>query len=133
MEDQKEFNEKLDEIRKDLFLEIRQWWGHRTPGYDGTIITNKGEVYKFRYCPEDEITSEEFRVYINKTKEIDEETINKIKTFAEENVVNKEFNDITIFDAGFTVAVRYEDVNKVVKNNIELYKLIEDYLKELGV
>ncbi len=49
MNSQKEFNDKLNEMRKKSIIEVSQWWGLRNAGYSGTIITNDKDVYKYQY------------------------------------------------------------------------------------
>ncbi len=49
MNSQKEFNDKLDEIREKSIIEVSEWWGLRNAGYRGTIITEDKDIYIYQY------------------------------------------------------------------------------------
>jgi hypothetical protein len=124
--------EKLEELRKNTFVELSSWGGlGPMPGNSGTIITNDNKIYYYHdyfrvpVDMEDRITKQE----ISEGKEVDQETINKLKEYIEKNLVGKEFPDQRIFDASFHVTINYNNQKIEIHNYTEiysdLYKIIE--------
>ena len=138
MENQKEFNEKLDKIRDNAIIEVSKWWGLRTPGCSGTLITKNKEVYLYQYYHiipkelEDKNTN-----FILKNKELNINEYNKVIKFIENEIVNKEFHDETIFDAGYNVTVNYNGTKKRIINNkgegdnLKIYDKAQQLVDEL--
>lgn len=129
-----EFNNKLKEIRENAILEEASWWGLRNAGNSGTIITKNKEVYSYqRYFMPKEIYPENEN-FISKNKELDINEYNKVIEFIENEIVNKDFSDKIIFDAGFDVIINYDGIKKIVKNDKEIYdkamQLIDELLKQ---
>ncbi len=133
---QEDFNNRLNEIRNDMVLEVSNWWGHEFAGYGGKIITNKREVYgySFHFRTPD---GEENKNSLEKIKDLSDEEYNRIIKFIEDEIANKEFEDNQIFDAGFDVVVNYNGINKKIRNNkgfgdnFGLYDKVDKLLKEL--
>ena len=116
--------EKLEELRKDLFIELKSWAGlSPMPGNSGTIITNDNKIYYYHdyfrvpVDMEDKITKQE----ISEGAEVDQETINKLKEYIEKNLVGKEFPDQMIFDASFNVTINYNNQIINIHNYHEVY------------
>ena len=137
MNEQEQFNKKLEEIRKDLLIEVSQWWGHKYSGYKGTIITNSKEVYEYQYyhiAPES--LDDESR-YIRKTKSIDDEGFQKICKFIEDEIMNKQFQGKSIMDAGYNVIVNYNGCKNEIKNNkgygnnIEIFDIAQELINKI--
>lgn len=129
-----EFNNKLKEIRENAILEEASWWGLRNAGNSGTIITKNKEVYSYqRYFMPKEIYPENEN-FISKNKELDINEYNKVIEFIENEIVNKDFSEKIIFDAGFDVIINYDGIKKIVKNDKEIYdkamQLIDELLKQ---
>ena len=137
MYEQKLFNEKLDEIRKNMILELQHGWGHMYAGYAGIIITNNKEVYEYQYyCRLPKDFGEE-EIYIKKIKDLNEDEFKKISSFIENEIISKEFTDKVIFDANYTVVVNINGISKTIKNNkgygdnLGLYDITEKLLNEI--
>lgn len=138
MEDQKEFNEKLDKIRNITIIEVNRWWGGKNSGYSGTIITENKEIYSYQYysiIPK-ELEGKNVN-FISKNKELNVEEYNKIKKFIENEIVDKEFYAEKIFDAGFDVIVNYKGTRKRIQNNkgvkdkLKIYDKVQILINEL--
>ena len=118
MEDKNVFDENLEEIRKISIIEVSHWWGLRHAGYSGTIITETKELYLYQYyhnIPK-ELESKNAN-FILKKKELSIDEFDKVINFIENEIVNKEFCNQRIFDAGFDVKVNYGETRKIIKNN----------------
>ena len=141
MQEQEKFNEELNEIRKDMMIELKEWWGSRFGGYGGTIVTQSKEVYIYQYyhrIPEN--MPEDFKkncIYIRKAKNLSESEFEKICAFIENEIIDKQFEIKMVRDAGYDIEVNYNGVNKVIINNksfgddLEVYDMAEKLLKEI--
>ncbi len=126
-----EFDNKLKEIRKNAILEVASWWGLKNSGNRGTIITKNKEVYSYQhYFIPKEINPENDN-FITKSKELDSNEYNKVIKFIKDEIVNKDFQDKRIFDAGFNVIINYNGIEKTVKNDEEIYDKAEQLIDEL--
>lgn len=134
MTEQKEFNNELNEIRKELLLELKHWWGLRYPGYTGTIITNKHKAYIYEFSKE---LSGDTKKYIKLKKELTDEEFEKVCTFVKNEVMPIEVTYRRLYDAGYDVVANYDGVKKVLSNykgtkeNPLIYDRTEAFLKEL--
>lgn len=126
-----EFYNKLEEIRENVILEVAHWGGLKNGGHGGTIITKNKEVYSYqRYNMPKEIYPGNDN-FIRKDKELDSNEYNKVIKFIEDEIVNKDFQDKQIFDAGFDVTINYNGIEKTVKNDNELYDKAKQLINEL--
>ena len=118
MENQKEFNEKLDKIRNTAIIEVNHCWGLKSAGYSGVIITENREMYSYQYYHSIPKELEGKNVtFITKSKELNIDEYNKMIQFIENEIINKYFCDVSIHDAGFNVIVNYNGTRKIIKNN----------------
>lgn len=119
MENQKEFNEKLNEFRKNTILEVSQWWGLKNPGYTGTLITKDREIYIYQFYINIPQELEDKKVnFISKSKKLNDDEFNNVINFIKGEILNKDFKDEMIYDAGFNVSINYGGTKKTIKNNI---------------
>lgn len=141
MNNENEFNgfkEELNKIRENEIIEVNSWWGFKNPGYEGTIVTQNREIYKYQYyhIVPDELKDKSYN-YIQKIKKLTVDEYEKVVLFIEEEIENKEFTNKIIYDAGYDVIINYNGTNKRIMNNkgfednIELYDKAEILLKEL--
>ena len=118
MNSKKEFIDKLDEIREKSIIEVSEWWGLQNAGYRGIIITEDKDIYEYQYYNNIPKELEGKNVnFISKNKSLNENGFSKITKFIEDEVINNEFKDEMIFDAGFDVTINYLGVRKKIKNN----------------
>lgn len=119
MENQKEFNEKLNEFRKNTILEVSQQWGLKNPGYTGTLITKDREKYIYQFYINIPQELEDKKVnFISKSKKLNDDEFNNVIDFIKGEILNKDFKDEMIYDAGFNVSINYSGNKKTIKNNI---------------
>ena len=137
MNGQEAFNNELNEIRSNMLIEVSHWWGHTYTGYAGTIITNNKEVYIYQFYHREPKEIEGKGKFINKIKELSESEFDRVVEFVKNEIIPKEFMDKRIFDAGYSVAVNYNGINKKINNNKgfddepEIYDLADKLLKEI--
>lgn len=113
--------EQIEEKRKDSYLELSYWWGHRYAGYAGIIITKNNEIYRYQeysIIPK-ELENEKVNFFMEDGS-ISNEVRNKLEKYIEENINNKQFPPLTILDAGWTVKI-YLDNEIVINNYKEIY------------
>ena len=107
--------EKLELLRKNLLVELSSWAGlSPTPGTSGTIITTDHKIYyyhSYRILKDNTIDES-----LSEGILINDEDYQKIEKYIEDHL-NKDFEYIKIFDAGFTIRTK----NKVITNHIEEY------------
>ena len=145
MNNEIEVQARLNSIRENAVIAINTWWGHEYPGYSGIIVTNNKEIYTYQYYFRVPKTLKETKVnffdsYIKKNKDLNNEEYNKIIMFIENEIVNKQFTDQMMYDAGFDLLINYNGINKNVKNNkgfgnnLGIYDkaemLLQEYIKE---
>ena len=137
MNEQELFNKELDEIRENSLIELSQWWGHMYGGYSGTIITKNREVYKYQYYHTVPNSFEGNAIFINKIRDLNEEEFERINTFIKDEIIDKQYTNEIMFDAGFTVVVDYNGIKKVIENNkgtekdLKIYDIAEKLLEEI--
>ena len=73
-------------------------------------------IYKYYYTIPEEL-KETNSNYITKVKDLTNDEYRKIIIFIENEIVNKQFTDQMIFDAGFDLLINYNGINKIIKNN----------------
>lgn len=130
MNNQKEYNEKLNKIRDRAILEVCSWWGLGNAGYSGAFITYNKEIYTYQYYQR---PSDINKNYITKRKLLNDEKYDEITKFIEEEIIGKRFNDEKILDVGFDVLVNYNGTKKIIKNNkgLDNNPMIYDKTKKL--
>ena len=134
--EQKEFNKKLDELRKNMIFELSNWWGHQFAGYGGRIVTSNKELYYYEFYHLT-LDYERNKGKIEKIKDLTDEEYARVINFIETEIKGKEFEDNRIFDAGYDVIVKYNGINKKIVNNIGfndnpgLYDKADALIKEL--
>ena len=135
---EQDFKEIIAKIRKNLLIEVKSWGGGRLgTSYSGTIITQNKEVYSYSHSFLNLTGEFQEEWSISKQKNLSAMQYDKIINFLETEVVNKEFIDNMIFDAGFDVIVNYKNVYKQIKNNkghgdnLGLYDKAEQLIKDL--
>ena len=130
MNNQKEFNKKLNQTRNNAILEICSWWGLGNAGYNGAFINSDKGLYTYQYYqkPDDKNNN-----YIIKRKELNAKEYNRVITFIENEILQKKFYDEKILDAGFDVLVNYNVTKKIIKNNkgLDNNPMIYDNTKKL--
>ena len=123
---------ELNKIRKNSIIEISSWGGlSLTPGTSGTIITKDYYVYRYHQYHrvptylEDKIPLE----YLSKPIKLNDKTINNINKFIEENILNKEFEEVFILDASFHLTIKHNNQTITINNypnlNSKLNRIIE--------
>ena len=137
MTEQEIFNNKLNEIRKDMLMELNNWWGDTYAGYAGIIITYNKEVYQYIYYLEMSDNLKEDKECIRKIKTLNENEFERINIFIEKEIINKQFENKQIYDAGFDVIINYNGVKKAIINNknfgddLGIYDKAENLLEEI--
>ena len=116
--------EKLEKLRLNKFLEIRSWAGlSPMPGTTGIIITNDKKIYyyhKYHRIPEnlkDKIKLED----ISEGRIIDEDIYLKLVNYLEENIIGKEFEEISIRDAGVSISGNINNNRFNINNHFDIY------------
>ena len=120
--------EKLEELRKDRFLELSTWAGFSpTPGITGVIITKDNKIYhyhQYNRVPNHfkEIPLED----ISDRGNLSQEKYEELVSFMEKNIFGKDQKAEMIFDAKFTIEGKIKNQEFKVVNQMELYqKLIK--------
>ena len=137
MEEREEFNSRLDEIRENLLLEIKNWWGHRFPGSMGTIITTNKEVYRYQFYNRKPDFIEGNCNFITKVRDLTDEEYSKIYAFIENEIISKSYENKKMYDASYIVVANYNGIRRVIENNKgdennpEIYDITEKLLKEI--
>lgn len=127
MSNQTEFNKKLDEIRKNAIFEVSS---QGALGYGGVIVTADKSIYTYQsYCDYMSLELKETN-FINK-EDLTEEGFSKITKFIENEIANKEFEDIMMFDVGSQVVINYKGITKKIENNRELYAKAKEMINTI--
>lgn len=122
-----EIGEKVEEIKKDAFLCVSNWWGHRNSGIAGYIVTKSGELYSYKlYHHITENMKDSCVNHFKKVKKVSEQFMEDINTYFKKNIEGKDFPFIRMFDVSFTVEI--EDIT--INNYTEIYKEIVEIIKE---
>ena len=116
--------EKLEKLRLNKFLEIRSWAGlSPMPGTTGIIITKDKKIYyyhKYHHVPEnlkDKTKLED----ISEGRIIDEDIYLKLVNYLEENIIGKEFEEISIRDAGVSISGNINNNRFNINNHFDIY------------
>ena len=114
---------KLEELRKNMLIEVSSWGGlSLTPGTSGLIVTQDKKVYYYHMyfrIPEnlkDKISLED----ISEGKELQGSTYKKLIKYIEEKIINVEYENKFIFDASFHIIVNYKNKKITVNNYPEI-------------
>lgn len=110
--------EQLEEIRKKSILECYNWWGLKYPGFSGTIITENNEMYSYSFyerVPQE--LKDKNTNYIVKNKILTSRDYKKVKKFIENEILNHQFDNIIMRDAGYDVIINYNGVKMSISNN----------------
>lgn len=123
---------KHEKIKNESILLISHWWGHATPGFQGISINldNKLVTFKKTINFDGEVTE----VY-DELKTLSNEQIADLKRYlSEEDIMEKEYANHIVLDAGWTVYANINGSKKEIKNEKELYERINRYIYEnIGV
>lgn len=120
-----EIQQKRDEKMKDAYLSLSHWWGLRSPGSAGIIVTKDGKVYSYQEYIKVPVGFEEEKAnYFKEKDNVSKEVLEKIEKYFEENIKGKEFGFNRIYDAGWKVIINgieienhrdiYEDLHKII-------------------
>ena len=127
MEFEKEIKERIKELTKGEIISISNWWGlGSNPGYGGIIVKSNKEIYRYYVLIRDSQKS-----YIKKIKDLSDDEYKKITDFIENEIIDKDFEDNRMLDAGWTVEVNYGGISKKIKNNLEIYDRLKKLLEEI--
>ena len=130
-----EYEKQLNSIRLNKIIELNNWWGLHYPGQKGTIITANKEVYEyqfFNHIVPKYLEGKEVN-YIVKTKTLTDKEYKKLINFLEKDLLLKETGIYHIHDASYKVDAKITKygIHKVSYNDIDLYKYVEKFIKEL--
>lgn len=129
--EQTEFNKRLDEIRKNVVIQVSNWGGlGKNAGYGGVIVTDDKCIYTYKYYFNFTESEGKKANFIDK-KDLTEEEFSKIAKFIEDEIANKEFEDIMMFDAGFKVEINYKGITKKIKNDREIYAKAKEIINTI--
>ena len=82
--------DKLNELRKDLFIEISSWGGlGPMPGNSGTIITKDNKLYRYHeyYRIPEDMQDKVTKEGLTEGTQLSEETVEKLKNYIEKNLI----------------------------------------------
>ena len=123
---------KLEELRKNILIEVYSWAGlSPTPGRSGFIVTKDQNIYYYheyqRIAPflEGKVTKEG----ISKGEKLSNKKYQSIIKFIEEKILNKSFEYIRIFDASFHIEGNYNNQNFNIINHTDLYEEINKIIR----
>lgn len=119
--------EKLNELRKNRFLEISSWAGlSNMPGTNGLIITNDKMIYYYHVYHRIPRQYENFMGLesISDGKLLSEDVYLKLVTFIDKKIKGKQFDDIHIFDAG--CSIKGNGFNII--NNFDIYRDLKEII-----
>ena len=124
--------EKLEELRKDIFLELSSWGGlGPMPGTQGLIITTDKKIYYYHnyYRIPKDLEDKVTREGITKGESISNELYESIINYIDNNIKGKTFDNPMIFDAGCKIIGKgfiisnhfdiYGELNKIIKGEMK--------------
>ena len=118
--------EELEEIRNNMLIEVYSWGGLGiTPGSSSTIITNDKKIYF--YSREFILKNNENKEELSGGKELSDKSFNLIKTYIEENYINKNFEIINVRDSGCTV----RGPGFCIVNHFDEYRKIKELINTI--
>lgn len=128
---------KLEELRKNLFIEIRAWGGLGSmPGTDGTIITKDNKIYNYHdywKVPDDKKEKIPLQ-YISEGKEIKPITIKKLNNYIKKNLTDDgliiPMMQFRLYDASFHIFFDYNNEIKEIYNQPDIYSDIVDIIEK---
>jgi hypothetical protein len=120
--------EKLEELRKDIFLELSSWGGlGPMPGTGGLIITKDKKIYYYHsyFRISSQFIDKVDKEGITDGEIIDDNIYKELEEYINNKIRGKEFNPQKIFDAGYTVSGNdfkivnhyeiYDEIRKIIK------------------
>ena len=110
------YREELDELKKDAIIDVSSWGAG---GFCGTFITKKKELYTYEFISLN-LTGKDEKNYILKNRDLNDDEYNKVTSFIENEILNKNFKNQMLFDTGFNVTINYKGVEKTIENDVEL-------------
>ncbi len=117
--------EKLDLLRKDLFLELYcRAMNSSNPGFDGIIITNDKKIY--HYSSHFSISSHTETEKISDGEELNNEIYLELQNYINENIAGKEFEPIMMRDSNYHVYVNGLDII----NHLEIYNDLKNIISK---
>ena len=136
---EKQMEKKLEDLRKNLFIEIKASGGLGSmPGTDGTIITKDNKIYNYHdyyRVPEYAPWYPGGRVplkYISEGKEVKTITIKKLNNYAKKVATSLllQFPRGIFTDAHFKVVINYNDQLYKIENNDAVYYKIMNIIEK---
>lgn len=133
-----EYSEQLAKLKEDAVIIVSHWG---RIGSGGTLVTNAKELYRYKivsfvnlieYLVRANGKPVELGCFINKVKELTEEEYEKVITLIENEIIDKDVEWHVIFDAGYSVEINYNGINKKIKNDEATYYKAEKLLDELA-
>lgn len=122
-----------------MILDINSSWGHRYSGSKGLLVTSNKEIFEYQefYNLIPENLTEGKVNYIKKIIDLNDDEYNLICDFIKNEILSKDFKNITVFDINWNIIVDYDGVQKIIKNNkgfnneIDIYDKTEKLLKNI--
>ena len=121
--DNKDILNKIEELKTNYLLEINSW---TTIGdlanKSGTIITTEKKVYSYTIFFKSEIKLPiNVNSFIKEYPPLTDYQYNQLLNFIkEENLLDKTFEEENIKDAGFTIAIKQNEKERIINNCISL-------------
>ena len=121
--DNKDILNKIEELKTNYLLEINSW---TTIGdlanKSGTIITTEKKVYSYTIFFKSEIKLQiNVNSFIEEYPPLTDYQYNQLLNFIkEENLLDKTFEEENIKDAGFTIAIKQNEKERIINNCISL-------------
>lgn len=121
--DNKDILNKIEELKTNYLLEINSW---TTIGdlanKSGTIITTEKKVYSYTIFFKSEIKLPiNVNSFIEEYPPLTDYQYNQLLNFIkEENLLDKTFEEENIKDAGFTIAIKQNEKERIINNCISL-------------
>lgn len=121
--DNKDILNKIEELKTNYLLEINSW---TTIGdlanKSGTIITTEKKVYSYTIFFKSEIKLPiNVNSFIKEYPPLTDYQYNQLLNFIkEENLLDKIFEEENIKDAGFTIAIKQNEKERIINNCISL-------------
>lgn len=136
--------EKLKELEKNMLIELSSWGGLGPfAGISKVIITYDKKIYyykKYFHLPEQIMKQNDLKPEtLSEGNLLSNDQYNIIVNFIEKEIVNKIFEPVMLFDAGYDVYVNYPDCQSRIINSISgtddkciydnAYKLLREILE----
>lgn len=134
-QERKAFDHALEIIEKNMILEIEHKTYFKVILYDGIIITNNKEIYKYQYFDGRGSFEEDFpylyrKKYIKKISTLNDKEFKKVELFIKNELIDKEYQYEMVHDSYIGILVNYDGVSKSIHNH-SIYETTEKMLKEI--